>query len=480
VAARADEVMSQVRVPPHSLEAEQAVLGVMLLDNDHWDDVSSIIQAQDFYSRSHQLVYEAIHDLQVNQRAADVVTVREQLLGSGNLESIGGEGYLYELAGYTTFTGHLDTYASIIRDYAQLRRLISAGNEIVQRAVARDGTDASELIDWAEQKVFEVKQEHGRNTSGFAPMREHLGQAIDRIEMLYDSDDPITGISTGFDDMDDMTSGLQPSDLIIVAGRPAMGKTSFVMNLVETAAIKSNSPVGVYSLEMPGQQLAMRMMASLRRIDAHRVRTGNLTDSDFARLTSALELLQAAQIHIDDSSGLSPIEVRSRARRLAREIERQNEELTEKERSEGKPITEKKGLGMIVIDYLQLMSSNESIENRTAEISAITRSLKTLARELNIPVIALSQLSRKPEDRPNKRPIMSDLRESGAIEQDADVIMFIYRDEVYNEESPDKGTAEIIIGKQRNGPIGTVRLAFLKEYTRFENYSGAPEFDNEF
>ncbi|HIO12309.1 MAG TPA: replicative DNA helicase, partial [Methylococcales bacterium] len=320
-----------------------------------------------------------------------------------------------------------------------------------------EGQETSQLLENAERQVFEIAEQQQRGKSGFIPVRSLLAKAVDKIESLYEQDNPMTGVSTGFTDFDEMTSGLQASDLIIVAGRPSMGKTTFAMNLAENVAIKAKKPVAVFSMEMPGDQLAMRMMSSLGRIDQHKVRTGKLDDDEWPRMTSAINLLAETQLFIDDTPALTPTEVRSRSRRLMREHGQ---------------------LGLIVLDYLQLMQSPSSGENRVQQISDISRNLKALAKELNVPVVALSQLNRNLEQRPNKRPVMSDLRESGSIEQDADVIVFIYRDEVYNEDSPDKGMAEIIIGKQRNGPIGTSRLTFLGQYTRFENYTGY-QYDNE-
>ena len=330
-----------------------------------------------------------------------------------------------------------------------MRQLIRVGTEISDSGFQPEGRGVDELLDTAESKVFQIAEQRDQKGQGFEPIKGLLVKAVDRIETLYQSDEPFTGISTGFSDFDAMTSGLQPADLVIVAGRPSMGKTTFAMNVAENVGIKSGQPVAVFSMEMPGEQLTLRMMSSLGRIDQHRVRTGKLEDDEWPRLTSAVSILSEAKLFIDDSAALTPIEVRARCRRLMRD--------------QGQ-------LGLVVIDYLQLMQAPGAAENRTNEISMISRSLKALAKELEVPVVALSQLNRSLEQRTNKRPIMSDLRESGAIEQDADLVVFIYRDEVYNEDSPDKGTAEIIIGKQRNGPIGTTRLTFLGKYTKFENY----------
>lgn len=442
----------EARIPPQALEAEQSVLGGLLLDTRQWDDVSEILQPDDFYSRGHKAIFEAIRSLHERDDAVDVVTVSEWLENIGSLETVGGVTYLGALANNTPGTANVTAYARIVRERSVLRRLIAASSDIAGRAYAPGGAGSDEILDHAEQLIFDITQRDRRSGAAFMPMQSLLTQAVDRIEELYESDQALTGVSTGFSDIDEMTSGLQPSDLVIIAGRPSMGKTSLAMNIAESAAVGSGLPVAVFSMEMPGQQLAMRMLASLGRINAHRIRTGKLGADDWPRLTSAVGLLNEAPIYVDDSPALNPLEVRSRARKLFRERGR---------------------LGLIVVDYLQLMQSSDTTENRATEVSAITRALKILAKELNVPVVVLSQLNRGLEQRPNKRPVMSDLRESGAIEQDADVIFFIYRDEVYNEDSQDKGTAEVIIGKQRNGPTGTVRLTFLGEYTRFENFAPA-------
>ncbi len=438
-----------LKVPPQSVEAEQSVLGGLMLDNQRWEVVSDKISADDFYRKEHRLIFQAIATLCEDTRPADVVTVSEWLEKNGELANAGGLPYLGTLANNTPSAANIGAYAEIVRERAVLRRLIQVSNTIANSAYTPEGRGVNELLDSAEKAVLEISEKGGGRRGGFFPLKKFLTTAVDRIDTLFRSDSAITGVSTGYKDLDDITSGLQAADLVIVAGRPSMGKTSFAMNIAENAAIGSKVPVAIFSMEMPGEQLAMRMMASLGRINAHKVRTGKLDDDDWPRLTSAIGMLAEAPLYIDDTPALSPFELRARARRLKREH----------------------GLGLIVIDYLQLMQSTETNENRATEISNITRALKALAKELHVPVIALSQLNRSLEQRPNKRPVMSDLRESGAIEQDADVIFFIYRDEVYNEDSADKGTAEIIIGKQRNGPIGTRRLTFLGEYTRFENYA---------
>jgi replicative DNA helicase len=439
----------RLRVPPHSIQAEQAVLGGLMLENGTWDQVADRVGERDFYRREHQLIFQAITALAERGKPFDVVTLAEELDHKGELNGAGGFAYLGALANDTPSAANIRAYADIVREHSVIRQLIRVGTEIADSGYRPDGRRVAELLDGAEQKVFEIAQQKARDSAGFVPIKNLLTKAVNRIELLYERDDPITGVSTGFNDLDDMTSGLQPADLVVIAGRPSMGKTSFAMNIAENVAIKSKMPVAVFSMEMPGEALTMRMISSLGRIDQHRVRTGRLEDQEWPRLTSAVSLLAEAPIYIDDMAALTPTEVRARARRLVREAG---------------------GLGLIVIDYLQLMQAPSEGETRATEISIISRSLKALAKELSVPVIALSQLNRNLEQRPNKRPVMSDLRESGSIEQDADIVIFIYRDEVYNEDSPDKGIAEIIIGKQRNGPIGTVRLTFLGQYTKFENF----------
>ncbi len=445
----ADAEVDALRVPPHSVQAEQAVLGGLMLDNSVWDQIADRVGAEDFYRREHRLIFEAVARLADENKPFDVVTLAEVLEREGTLDDVGGLPYLAALAEDTPSAANVRAYADIVREHSVVRQLIRVGTEIAESGFRPEGRKAAELLDEAENKVFRIAEQRQREGSGFQPIKGLLAKAIDRIEELHASDQPITGVSSGFDDFDRMTSGLQPSDLIIVAGRPSMGKTTFAMNIAENVAIQSGLPVAVFSMEMPGEALTMRMMSSLGRIDGHRIRTGKLEDDEWPRLTSAINLLSQAKLFIDDTPALTPTELRARARRLMRE---QGE------------------LGLIVIDYLQLMQAPGAAENRANEISVISRSLKALAKELEVPVIALSQLNRNLEQRPNKRPVMSDLRESGSIEQDADLVVFIYRDEVYNEESPDKGMAEIIIGKQRNGPIGTVKLTFLGQYTKFENY----------
>ena len=443
---------SILRLPPQAQEAEQSVLGGLLLDSRRWDEIAETVNAEDFYARPHRKIFSAIQALHEAGEAVDVVTTSEWLANNGILEKAGGLPYLGELANNTPGTANVMAYARIVRERSVLRRLIDAASQISEKAYSPDGLDIGALIDYAEKLVFDISESDRRQALGFQPLQGLLTQAVDRIEELYESDEAITGVSTGFKDLDELTAGLQRADLVVIAGRPSMGKTSLAMNIAENAAVGSKLPVAVFSMEMPGQQLAMRMLASLGRINAHRVRTGRLSQEDWPRLTSAVGLLDEAPVFIDDTPALTPLELRSRVRRLTRD---------------------KGQLGLIVVDYLQLMQTGDNSENRAVEVANITRALKVLAKESMVPVVVLSQLNRGLEQRPNKRPIMSDLRESGAIEQDADVIVFIYRDEVYNEDSSDKGTAELIVAKQRNGPIGTVRLTFLGEYTRFENYVAA-------
>ncbi|MGR9107365.1 MAG: replicative DNA helicase [Gammaproteobacteria bacterium] len=437
-------------LPPHSLQAEQSVLGGLMLDNRAWDSIADRVGEEDFYRKDHRLIFKAIRRLAENDSPFDVVTLSEILERDNALGDAGGIRYLGTLAKDTPSAANIIAYADIVRERSVLRQLIHVGTEISNAAFRTEGRSTADLLEFAEQKVFAIAEQRQRGESGFLPIKTLLARAVDRVEKLYQLEGTLTGAGTGFHDFDEMTSGLQPSDLIIVAGRPSMGKTSFAMNLAENIAIKGEKPVAVFSMEMPAEQLAMRMMSSLGRIDQHKVRTGKLDDDEWPRLTSAINILAEARLFIDDTPAMTPTEVRARARRLTREHGH---------------------LGLIVLDYLQLMQAPGSGENRVAEISHISRSLKALAKELNVPVVALSQLNRNLEQRPNKRPVMSDLRESGSIEQDADVIVFIYRDEVYHEDSPDKGCAEIIIGKQRNGPIGTTRLTFLGQYTRFENFA---------
>jgi len=447
---------SSLRVPPHSVEAEQAVIGGLLLDNRAWEQIADKLVDEDFYRHDHRLLFSAIRELESRNEPFDAVTLSQCLDKNGQLDQAGGLLYLGRLAKETPSASNILAYANIVREKSVLRQLIAVGTDISGSGYLPEGRDSKELLDVAEKKVFQIAEQGARGQGGFQDMKTLLSKTVDKIDHLFNSDGGITGVSTGFDKFDEMTTGLQEADLVIVAGRPSMGKTTFAMNIAENAAIGDKLPVAVFSMEMPGDSLAMRMISSLGRVDQHHIRTGNLTDEDWARITSAIHILSEAKIFIDDTPAMSPNEIRARARRLKRQH----------------------GLGLIVIDYLQLMQVHGGSENRATEISEISRSLKAMAKELKVPVIALSQLNRSLEQRPDKRPVMSDLRESGAIEQDADLIVFIYRDEVYNEDSPQKGVAEIIIAKQRNGPIGKSMLTFLGKYTKFENY--IPEmYDND-
>ena len=419
-----------------------------MLENQVWDTVSAKLCEADFYRMEHRTLYRAILDLSNKSQPFDVVTLLDTLKSNNALDDAGGEAYLFELANNTPSVANVSAYADIVREKSVQRQLITVAGDIADSAYNPGNREVSDLLDYAESRVFAIAEQTASD-GGPEVIKSILVRAVERIDALYHSGDSITGLATGLSDLDELTSGLQSSDLVIVAGRPSMGKTTLVMNIAEHAAIKANKPVLVFSMEMPADSLAMRMMSSLGRIDQHRIRTGKLDDDDWPRVTSAVHMLSEAPLYIDDTAGLSPAEMRARARRLCKEHGQ---------------------LGLIVVDYLQLMKvPGFKADNRTAEISEISRSLKSLAKELSVPVIALSQLNRSLEQRQDKRPVMSDLRESGAIEQDADLICFIYRDEVYNEDSPDKGVAEIIVAKQRNGPIGKIRVAFLGKYTRFED-----------
>jgi len=447
-----------LKVPPHSVEAEQSVLGGLLLDEQAWDRVADILRKEDFYRHDHQLIFDAIGQLVEQNRPPDIVTTGEILERQGLLEEAGGTAYLANLANTTPTSANIAHYARAVRERSVLRALIQAAGGISEDAFHPGEHSVSEILDQAEQRIFRIADQSNQNRGGFAPIRELLREGVERLDELFQRDDPITGLPTGFSDLDDKTSGLQDSDLIVIAGRPSMGKTSFVLNMAETVCLQQGAPVAVFSLEMPREQLTMRLLASRARIDAHKMRNGKLHDDDWPKLTKAVGELSEAPLYIDDTPSLGPIEMRSRCRRLKRE----------------------QGLGLVVVDYLQLMHGAGDAENRATEISEISRALKALSRELDVPVLALSQLNRSLEQRQDKRPMMSDLRESGAIEQDADVIMFIYRDEVYHPDNPEtQGVAELIIAKQRNGPTGKVRLTFLDQYTRFESYAG-PDFGADF
>jgi len=451
----ADDTLEALKLPPHSIEAEQSVLGGLLLDNEALDKIADILGEGDFYRHDHKLIFQHIYRLINLSRPADIVTVAESLDSNAELTSIGGLAYLDALAKNTPTAANIRRYAEIVRERSIMRKLVEVGSEIAESGYLPKGRDAQELLDEAEAKIFKIAEQDRHSSQGFIDIKSLLGPVVNRIEELYQREDQshVTGLATGFDDLDERTSGLQPGDLIIVAGRPSMGKTAFSLNIAEHIALELKKPVAVFSMEMAAIQLATRMVGSVGRLDQHKMRNGQLDENDWPRLTMALGKLNEAPLFIDEGAGINAFDLRARARRLQK--------------------TCKENLGLIVVDYLQLMSGNtgKASENRATEISEISRSLKSLAKELNVPIVALSQLNRSVEQRPDKRPVMSDLRESGAIEQDADLILFIYRDEVYNPDSEDKGTAEIIIGKQRNGPIGRVRLTFLGQYTRFENFA---------
>lgn len=447
-----DGDLDRIKLQPQSIEAEQSVLGGLMISPDAWDGVAEQVSADDFYRPDHRRIFRQIRNLAEASQPVDVVTLADQLQLSGELEAAGGHAYLAELAANTPSASNIRAYAQVVRERSSLRRLIGAAQEIADSGFNPQGRSSVELIDAAERLIMQIG-ELGPKAGGPLGADLLLRQTVDRIEELCNSGGDITGLSTGYLDLDRYTSGLQKSDLIIVAGRPSMGKTSFAMNLVEHAVLSQDDPVLVFSMEMPAEQLMMRLLSSIGRIDQTLVRTGRLDQNGWEKLSQAVGKLRNRPLLIDDTPALTPTEVRSRARRVRRE---------------------RGAIAMIMVDYLQLMQVAGSSEGRTAEISEISRNLKAIAKEFQCPVVALSQLNRALEQRPNKRPVNSDLRESGAIEQDADVIMFIYRDEVYNPESADKGVAEIILGKQRNGPIGTVRLAFFGEYTRFENLARSP------
>ncbi|EFB3729325.1 replicative DNA helicase [Escherichia coli] len=454
-----DPQVAGLKVPPHSIEAEQSVLGGLMLDNERWDDVAERVVADDFYTRPHRHIFTEMARLQESGSPIDLITLAESLERQGQLDSVGGFAYLAELSKNTPSAANISAYADIVRERAVVREMISVANEIAEAGFDPQGRTSEDLLDLAESRVFKIAESRANKDEGPKNIADVLDATVARIEQLFQqSHDGVTGVNTGYDDLNKKTAGLQPSDLIIVAARPSMGKTTFAMNLVENAAMLQDKPVLIFSLEMPSEQIMMRSLASLSRVDQTKIRTGQLDDEDWARISGTMGiLLEKRNIYIDDSSGLTPTEVRSRARRIAREHG---------------------GIGLIMIDYLQLMRVPALSDNRTLEIAEISRSLKALAKELNVPVVALSQLNRSLEQRADKRPVNSDLRESGSIEQDADLIMFIYRDEVYHENSDLKGIAEIIIGKQRNGPIGTVRLTFNGQWSRFDNYAG-PQYDDE-
>tara|TARA_Y100000022_G_scaffold83919_1_gene72396 strand:- start:1600 stop:2979 length:1380 start_codon:yes stop_codon:yes gene_type:complete len=452
--------ISSLKVPPHSIEAEQSILGGLLIDNKAIDRIAGQVSASDFYRNDHKIIFSHISKLIDNNQPADIVTVAESLEQNSELTKVGGVAYLGLIAENTPTASNISGYAKIVRERSIMRNLVDVGSDIVESAFSPQGKDAQQLLDESESKIFQIADAGTSEKLGFIDIKELLPKAAQRIDDLYQLDDPngVTGVPSGYSDLDQKTAGLQPGDLIIIAGRPSMGKTSLALNIAEHVGMEAGLPVAIFSMEMGAAQLTMRLLGSVGKLDQHKMRIGQLEDEDWPKLTNALGVLNEAPIFIDEGSALNSYEVRARARRLHRQ--------------QGK-------LGLIVIDYIQLMSSanDQSGENRATEVSEISRSLKALAKELNVPVIALSQLNRSVESRPDKRPMMSDLRESGAIEQDADVIMFIYRDEVYNPETAEKGVAEILLSKQRNGPTGVVKLTFLGQYTRFENYAN-PGYDS--
>ena len=448
-----DRQVAQLRIPPHSIESESSVLGGLLLDNAAWDRVSDLLGDSDFYRYEHRLVYGAIGHLINASKPADVITVFEQLQSLGKAEEIGGLTYLNSLAQYVPSAGNIRRYAEIVRERSILRKLVSASDEIATNAFNPQGRPVADIVDEAEQKIFNIGEQGSRLKQGFQGMETLVVQLLDRVQEMADNPNDVTGVPTGFYDLDRMTAGFQAGDLIVLAARPSMGKTALAINIAEHVALNEGLPVAVFSMEMGAAQLAVRIVGSIGRIDQSHLRTGRLTDEEWPRLSEAIERLRNISLHIDESAGLTSSELRANARRLARQCGQ---------------------LGLIVVDYLQLMSgSSSSEENRATELGEISRGLKMLAKELKCPVVALSQLNRSVESRPDKRPMMSDLRESGAIEQDADIIMFIYRDEYYTKDAcKEPGVAEIIIAKQRNGPTGVVKLAFLKPITKFESLAG--------
>jgi replicative DNA helicase len=454
--APADAQLVNLRLPPHSIEAEQSVLGGLLLDNAAWDRIGDLLSVEDFYRDDHRRIYRHIARLIERAKPADVVTVAESIESSEDKDKTGGLAYLGTLAQNTPSAHNIRRYAEIVHERAVMRKLVAIGAEISDSALNPLGKDVGQLLDEAESRVFQIAEAGVRGRVGFRDVHQLLSQVMERVDFLYSRDNPsdVTGVATGFTRLDELTSGFQEGDLIIIAGRPSMGKTALALNIGEHVAVKDKKPVAIFSMEMSGTQIAARMLGSIARIDQHKLRTGKLSDQDWGELTTGLGRLHDAPIYIDETAALNPLELRSRARRLARQYD-------------GK-------LGMVIVDYLQLMvTDRRREENRATELSEISRSLKALAKELSVPVVALSQLNRSVDQRPDKRPIMSDLRESGALEQDADLILFIYRDEVYNRDTVEKGKAEIIIGKQRNGPIDTFPVTFLGHITRFENYAAS-------
>jgi replicative DNA helicase len=454
--APADDDVARLRVPPHSVEAEQSVLGGLLLDNLAWDRAADLLTDSDFYRFEHRLIYAAIGSLVGASKPADVVTVFEHLQSLGRADECGGLGYLNSLAQSVPSAANLRRYAEIVRERAILRKLIGASDEIATQAFNPQGRPVSQILDEAESRIFKIGEEGSRTKQGFVGIDRLVIELIDRVTELHENGaEEVTGVRTGFYELDRYTAGLQKGDLVVLAARPSMGKTALALNIAEHVAVHEELPVLVFSMEMGASQLAVRMVGSLGRIDQQRLRTGKLHDDEWTRLTEAVDKLGKVSMFIDETAALNPAELRARARRMARQFGGT--------------------LGLVIVDYLQLMSgSSGSDENRATELGEISRGLKALAKELQCPVLALSQLNRSVESRNDKRPMMSDLRESGAIEQDADVIMFIYRDDYYNKESKEPGVSEIIIAKQRNGPVGTLKLTFLKPLTRFENMAAEP------
>ena len=452
----ADPQLLALKVPPHSVEAEQSLLGGLLLDNQAFDRIADLVSADDFYRDDHRRIYRHVAKLVEAGKPADVVTVSESIEASEDKDKTGGPAYLGALAQNTPSALNIRRYAELVRERAVQRQLAQVATDIAENALNPGGKEVAQLLDEAETRILEIGEAGARHTVGLEEIKPVLARVLERIDHLYHRDNPsdVTGVPTGYHDLDSKTAGLQPGDLIIVAGRPSMGKTAFALNVAEHVALHSLLPVAVFSMEMSGTQLATRMLGSIAHVDQHKMRTGRLSDQEWHDLSEAMGRLHDAPIFIDETAALNALELRTRARRLWRQFG-------------GK-------LGLVVVDYLQLMSAANArtSENRATEISEMSRSLKALAKELKVPVIALSQLSRAVEQRNDRRPMMSDLRESGAIEQDADVILFIYRDEVYFPDKPEaKGRAEVIIGKQRNGPIGKVELTFLGQFTRFENFA---------
>ncbi len=446
-----DRQVAQLRIPPHSIEAESSVLGGLLLDNSAWDRVSDLLHDADFYRFEHRLIFGAVGTLINASKPADVITVFEQLSGQGRAEEVGGLSYLNALAQYVPSAGNIRRYAEIVRERAILRKLVSVSDEIATNAFNPMGRAVAVILDDAEQRIFSIGEEGARTRQGFQAMDTLVVALLDRVTEMSENPNDVTGVPTGFYDLDRLTAGFQAGDLIVLAARPSMGKTALAINIAEHVALHEGLPVAVFSMEMGASQLAVRIVGSIGRIDQSHLRTGKLSDDEWPRLTEAIEKLRSISLHIDETAGLTSSELRANARRLARQC--------------GK-------LGLIVVDYLQLMSGSTSSdgENRATELGEISRGLKMLAKELQCPVLALSQLNRSVESRPDKRPMMSDLRESGAIEQDADIIMFIYRDEYYTKDAcKEPGVAEVLIAKQRNGPTGMVKLAFLKPITKFES-----------